>query len=78
MPYEQIRFYREVARAHIRVRMFATIMEPADHVYILVMEDLKNLTAGDQVCGMTRAQVMNAVRSAPMHARWWNGDQHRS
>jgi Ecdysteroid kinase-like family len=76
----EIRFYREVApRTSIRVpRMFATIMEPADHVYILVMEDLKDLTAGDQVCGMTRAQVMNAVRTiAPLHALWWNGDQRK-
>ena len=39
----EIRFYREVApRTPIRVpRVFATIMEPADEVYILVMEDLK-------------------------------------
>ncbi len=54
----EIRFYREVApRTPIRVpRMFATIMEPADKVFILVMEDLKGLTVGDQVAGMSRAQ----------------------
>lgn len=74
----EIRFYREVAPfTPIRVpRMFATIMEPADDVFILVMEDLKGLTAGDQVNGMSRAQVLAAVRTiAPLHARWWNGDQ---
>lgn len=74
----EIRFYREVApRTPIRVpRMFATIMEPADNVFILVMEDLKGLTTGDQVTGMSRAQVLAAVRTiAPLHALWWNGDQ---
>lgn len=76
----EIRFYREVApQTPIRVpRMFATIMEPADNVFILVMEDLKGLTAGDQVAGMSRAQVLAAVRTiAPLHALWWNGDQRR-
>jgi len=77
----EIRFYREVApRTPIRVpRMFATIMEPADNVFILVMEDLKGLTAGDQVIGMSRAQVLAAVQTiAPLHARWWNGDQRQA
>src|SRR5215475_9430212 len=77
----EIRFYREVApRTPIRVpRMFATIMEPADNVFILVMEDLKGLTAGDQVLGMSRAQVLAAVQTiAPLHALWWNGDQHEA
>ncbi|MBY0525231.1 MAG: ecdysteroid 22-kinase family protein [Gemmataceae bacterium] len=77
----EIRFYREVApRTPIRVpRMYATIMEPADHVYILVMEDLKALTAGDQVAGMSRAQVLAAARTiAPLHALWWNGDQRQA
>lgn len=77
----EIRFYREVApHTPIRVpRMLATIMEPADHVYILVMEDLKKLTAGDQVVGMSRAQVVAAVRTiAPLHARWWKGDQRQA
>ena len=59
----EIRFYREVApRTPVRVpRVFATIMEPADDVFILVMEVLKGLTAGDQVSGMSRAQVLVAV-----------------
>src|SRR5262245_58019940 len=77
----EIRFYREVApRTPIRVpRMFATIMEPADNVFILVMEDLKGLTVGDQVIGMSRAQVLAAVQTiAPLHALWWNGDQRQA
>jgi aminoglycoside phosphotransferase (APT) family kinase protein len=76
----EIRFYREVApRTPIRVpRMFATIMEPTDNVFILVMEDLKGLTVGDQVAGMSRAQVLAAARTiAPLHAVWWNGDERR-
>src|SRR5262245_37498760 len=77
----EIRFYREVAPCTpIRVpRMFATIMEPADNAFILVMEDLKALVAGDQVCGMSRAQVLAAVQTiAPLHALWWNGDQRQA
>src|SRR5262245_61616070 len=77
----EIRFYREVAPCTpIRVpRMFATIMEPADNAFILVMEDLKDLAAGDQVCGMSRAQVLAAVQTiAPLHALWWNGDQRQA
>jgi hypothetical protein len=77
----EIRFYREVApRTPIRVpRMYATIMEPADNAFILVMEDLKDLAAGDQVGGMSRAQVLAAVQTiAPLHAQWWNGDQRQA
>jgi hypothetical protein len=77
----EIRFYREVAPCTpIRVpRMFATIMEPADNVFILVMEDLKDLTVGDQVIGMSRVEVLAAVETiAPLHALWWNGDQRQA
>jgi hypothetical protein len=59
--------------------MFATIMEPADNVFILVMEDLKGLTVGDQVAGMSRAEVLAAVQTIePMHALWWNGDHRQA
>lgn len=77
----EIRFYREVApRTPIRVpRMFATVLEPADNAFILVMEDLKGLTAGDQIVGMSRAQVLAAVRTiAPLHALWWTGDERQA
>jgi aminoglycoside phosphotransferase (APT) family kinase protein len=77
----EIRFYREVApRTPIRVpHMFATIMEPADDVYILVMEDLKDLVVGDQVAGMTRAQVLAAAQTiARLHARWWDSERRQA
>jgi len=66
-------------RTPIRVpRVFVTIMEPADHLYILVMEDLTGLTVGDQVVGMSRAQVLAGARTiAPLHASWWNGNQRQ-
>lgn len=73
----EIRFYRDVAPCTpIRVpRMYATILEPADNAFIMVMEDLKGMTAGDQVRGMSRAEVLAAVDAiAPLHAYWWNGD----
>jgi hypothetical protein len=74
----EIRFYREVAPlTSIRVpRMYATIMDPDQGAFILVMEDLKGMTAGDQVAGMSRAYVLAAARTiAPLHALWWNGAQ---
>jgi aminoglycoside phosphotransferase (APT) family kinase protein len=77
----EIRFYREVAPlTPIRVpRMFATIMEPASDAFVLVMEDLKGLTVGDQVAGMSRDQVLAAVETvAPLHARWWNRDRQQA
>ena len=74
----EIRFYREVApRTAIRVpRAYAAIMEPAEDLYILVLEDLTAFAAGDQLAGLTRAQAMACANAiAPLHAAWWTGDQ---
>jgi hypothetical protein len=77
----EIRFYREVAPlTPIRVpRAYAAIMDPAKGVFILILEDLKALTAGDQVAGMSRGQALaSASTIAPLHAVWWNGDQRQA
>jgi len=74
----EIRFYREVApMAGVRVpRMYYTEMDPVAGVYIIVMEDLTGLQIGDQVAGLTRAQVVAAADTiVPLHARWWGGAQ---
>jgi aminoglycoside/choline kinase family phosphotransferase len=77
----EIRFYREVAPlTSIRVpRMYAAIMDPDDGIFILILEDLKALTAGDQVVGLSRAQALACASTiAPLHAVWWNGDQRHA
>jgi aminoglycoside phosphotransferase (APT) family kinase protein len=77
----EIRFYREVApHTPIRVpRLYAAIMDPAKDVFILILEDLKALTAGDKVTGMSQAQALACASTiAPLHAVWWNGDQRQA
>lgn len=74
----EIRFYKEVApKTSIRVpRVYAEVMDEREHVFILVLEDLKALAAGDQIAGLTRAQALACARTiAGLHAAWWNGDQ---
>ena len=44
-------------------------MDPAKDVFILILEDLKALTAGDQVVGMSRAQARACASTiAPLPA----------
>lgn len=74
----EIRFYKEVApKTSIRVpRVYAEIMDEGANVFILVLEDLKALAAGDQVAGLSRAQALACARTiAGLHAAWWNGDR---
>jgi hypothetical protein len=74
------RFYRELA-AHSPVRtpaVFHVTCEPADEPaaerYMMLMEDLSDLTLGDQVAGVAPAQARAAlVGLAAHHARFWNG-----
>src|SRR5262249_46922399 len=55
----EIRFYREVApHTPVRVpRMYAAIMDPTNGVFILILEDLKALTAGGQGGGLSAAHA---------------------
>lgn len=48
--------------------------EPENERYVLVMEDLSNLTLGDQVAGATADQAAAALEGlGAHHARFWNG-----
>ncbi len=77
----EILFYREIApHTPVRVpRIYAAIMDKAEDVFILVLEDLKALSAGDQVAGITRKQALACARTiAPLHAAWWNADRRQA
>jgi len=77
----EIRFYREVApHTPVRVpRVYATVMDQACDVFILVLEDLKDLRAGDQVAGISRREALACARTiAPLHAAWWKGDRRQA
>jgi hypothetical protein len=70
----EIRFYGDVAPGSpIRLpRCFYRGMDRAADAYLLVLEDLGALTAGDQVRGLTQAQAQAAVETiGRLHARWW-------
>lgn len=71
----EIRFYHDVAPgAPVRLpRCFYAGMDPAADAYLLVLEDLSALTAGDQVRGLTPAQALAAVESiGKLQAQWWD------
>src|SRR5262249_4856440 len=67
-------FYKDVApRSPIRLpRCFYRGMDQAANAYLLVLEDLGALTAGDQVHGLTQARASAAVAAiGRLHACWW-------
>jgi hypothetical protein len=70
----EIRFYGDVAPGSpIRLpRCFYRGMDPAAGAYLLVLEDLGALTAGDQVLGLSQVQAQAAVEAIGRHhAHWW-------
>ncbi len=74
------RFYRELAdRSPLRTPAIhhvtcETAATPDDERYMLVMEDLSDMTLGDQVAGVSPDQAMRAVVAlAGHHAAFWGG-----
>ena len=70
----EIRFYDEVAPSSpVRLpRCFYRGMDQAADAYLLVLEDLGAMSAGDQVQGLTQAQAQAAVEAiGKLHACWW-------
>jgi Ser/Thr protein kinase RdoA (MazF antagonist) len=69
-------FYRDVA-GHVDIRVpkvYYSHVSPEGSV--LVMEDLTQLTCGDQVRGMLHHQVIAAARQiGRVHAAYWNNDR---
>ena len=75
------RFYSEVAgQSPLRTPgVYHVTCQPAaessDERYMLLMEDLSDLTLGDQVIGVTPQQARAAlIGLAAHHARFWNAD----
>jgi hypothetical protein len=71
----EIRFYRELApRVPVRVpRCYASVMDVEADDYLLLIEDLNSLPAGDDATGCSVAEAERAVRSiARLHADWWD------
>ena len=68
-------FYRDVAPAS-SLRAPALLYGDFDartHRFALVLEDLRNMTAADQVRGATPEQARRAVREvAGLHGKYWD------
>lgn len=71
----EVRFYDELA-PEIPVglpKIFASAVHPGSAEFVIVMEDLSELTMVDQSAGMNAEQAMAAVTvAAQFHAVWWD------
>jgi len=70
----EVRFYRELAaQTRTRVpRCYHARKAPDATDFVVVMEDLGNLTMVDQLDGLTLRQAEQAVTAlADLHASWW-------
>lgn len=71
----EVRFYKELApQARVGLpQMFYADVEPGTANFVIVMEDLTNMTMVNQSEGMTGEQALAAVKVlASIHAVWWN------
>lgn len=70
----EIRFYRELAqRVPVRVpKCYVSVMDTDADDYLLLLEDLDTLFAGDDARGCSAVEAERAIRSiAHLHADWW-------
>ncbi len=71
----EVLFYNEIAKT-ISVRSprcYVAAVDPETHAFALIMEDMNTTVLGDQVAGLTPAQVKVAVdQVGALHARWWD------
>ena len=71
----EYRFYRDLA-SESPLRAPALLYGDFDvrsHRFVLVLEDLRGLTAADQIEGASPTQVKRAVRAAArLHGKYWN------
>lgn len=70
----ELRFYRELApRSPIRVpECYYNVMDEKNEDYILVLEDARSWTPGDQLKGLTVNQARSAVKAiSRFHGYWW-------
>jgi len=71
----EVRFYKELAgRVQVGLpQVYAAEIVAGTADFVIVMEDLSELTLVDQAAGMTAEQAMTAVEVlAHVHATWWD------
>ena len=71
----EVLFYREIAQtiSLSSPRCYVAAFDPETQAFVLVMEDLNRTTPGDQVAGLTPAQIKVAIdQVGALHARWWD------
>jgi hypothetical protein len=70
----EVRFYEQLAgRSRIRTpRCYFSILDPAEGLALLLLEDLATSRNGNWVAGCSAAEAELAVRAlAALHAAWW-------
>jgi hypothetical protein len=74
----EVQFYQTIANS-VSVRTPACYFgafDPADHEFVLVLEDLGDLRIGDQVAGCTLAEARAVISAiARLHADGWQTEQ---
>ena len=74
----EVRFYEEIA-AQVELRTpvcYYSALDPRAGDFILLLEDLSSLRAGDQVSGCTEEEADLAVRNvAKVHVAWWESSR---
>ena len=68
-------FYRHLAHdapVHTPAMLYGDF-EPGSHRFVLILEDLGHMEAGDQLAGATAEQARRVIREiAQLHGRYWN------
>jgi hypothetical protein len=70
----EVAFYARLAgHSPIRTpRLLHADLDSADHGFVLLLEDLREATVGDQLTGLDRAQAEAAITAlARLHGTWW-------
>ena len=77
----ETRFYQELAMSsHIPVpNCYYAELDNESGNFILILEDLSHLRAGDELAGCSVDEVAHVVRGlARLHAAWWNNEKIES
>jgi hypothetical protein len=70
----EVAFYTKLAQySPIRTpRLIHAELDMSDHSFVLLLEDLRGATLGDQVAGLTPAQADAGISAiAKLHGTWW-------
>lgn len=70
----EVGFYTKLAQySPIRTpRLLHAELDMSDHSFVLLLEDLRSATLGDQIAGLTPAQAEAAITAiGRLHGAWW-------